>query len=68
MNPADIKEGIDQVLEDLGYIPTRYEDEITWRIPTPDETDKLIIAAGMPVGHLLRTIFDQNDTPSRSIA
>jgi GntR family transcriptional regulator len=29
MNPADIKEGIDQVLEDLGYIPTRYEDEIT---------------------------------------
>jgi GntR family transcriptional regulator len=63
MNPADIKEGIDQILEDLGYIPTRYEDEITWRIPTPDETDKLIIAAGTPVGRLLRTTFDQNDRP-----
>jgi hypothetical protein len=49
MNPADIKEGTDQILEDLGYIPTRYEDEITWRMPTPDETEKLIMAAGTPV-------------------
>jgi GntR family transcriptional regulator len=49
MNPADIKEGTGQVLEGLGYISTRYEDEINWRIPTPDETEKLIIAAGTPV-------------------
>jgi DNA-binding GntR family transcriptional regulator len=49
MNPADTKEGIDQILEDLGYIPTRYEDEIIWRMPTSDETEKLIIAAGTPV-------------------
>ena len=49
MNPAGIKEGTDQILEDLGYIPTRYEDEITWRMLTPDETEKLIIAAGTSV-------------------
>jgi GntR family transcriptional regulator len=30
-------------------------------MPTPDETDKLIIAAGTPVGRLLRTTFDQNE-------
>jgi GntR family transcriptional regulator len=33
------KEGTDQILEDLGYIPTRYEGEITWRMPTLDETE-----------------------------
>ena len=63
MNPADIAEGTDHVLEDLGSFPTRYEDEITWRMPTPDETDKLAIAAGTPVGRLLRTTFDQNERP-----
>jgi GntR family transcriptional regulator len=63
MNPADIAEGTDQVLEDLGHVPTRYEDEITWRMPAPDETDKLAIAAGTPVGRLLRTTFDQNERP-----
>jgi GntR family transcriptional regulator len=63
MNPANIVEGTDQVLEDLGYVPTRYEDEITWRMPTPDETEKLVIPAGTPVGRLLRTTFDQHDRP-----
>jgi GntR family transcriptional regulator len=63
MNPADIPEGTDQVLEDLGHIPTRYEDEITWRMPTPDETDTLAIAAGTPIGRLLRTTFDQDERP-----
>ncbi|MGH3754035.1 MAG: GntR family transcriptional regulator [Pseudonocardiaceae bacterium] len=63
MNPADIVEGTGQVLEDLGHVPTRYEDEITWRMPTPDETEKLAITAGTPVGRLLRTTFDQNEHP-----
>ena len=63
MNPADIKEGTGQILEVLGYIPTRYEDEITWHMPTPDETEKLAIAAGTPVGRLLRTTFNQNEHP-----
>jgi GntR family transcriptional regulator len=63
MNPADIVEGTDQILEDLGHVPTRYEDEITWHMPTPDETEKLAIAAGTPVGRLLRTTFNQNEHP-----
>lgn len=63
MNPADIVEGTDQVLEDLGHVPTRYEDEITWRMSTPEEADKLAIAAGTPVGRLLRTTFNQNERP-----
>lgn len=61
MNPQDVPEGTDQVLDDLGHTPTRYEDEITWRMPTIDEATKLHLGQGIPIGRLLRTTFDQND-------
>jgi GntR family transcriptional regulator len=63
MNPADIVEGTDQVLEDLGHTPTRYEDEITCRMPLAEEIIALGLRAGVPVNRLLRTTFDQNDRP-----
>lgn len=63
MDPADVVEGTDQVLEDLGHIPTRYEDEITWRMPTAEESAKLRLAPGVPAGRLARTSFDQHDRP-----
>lgn len=63
MDPADVVEGTDQVLEDLGHIPTRYEDEITWRMPSAEESSKLHLTPGVPVGRLLRTSFDQHDRP-----
>lgn len=63
MDPGDVVEGTDQVLEDLGHIPTRYEDQITWRMPTSNEATKLQIPPGTPVGQLVRTSFDQNDRP-----
>jgi GntR family transcriptional regulator len=63
MNPADVVEGTDQVLEDLGYTPAHYEDEITWRMPTSDEATKLHLGPGIPIGRLLRTSYDLNDRP-----
>ncbi len=63
MDPADVVEGTDQVLEDLGHTPTRYEDQITWRMPTSDEATKLRMEPGTPVGRLVRTSFDQDDEP-----
>ncbi len=63
MNEADVQQGTDQVLEDLGHTPTRYEDEITWRMPTADEATKLRLSPGVPVGRLCRTTFDQNEYP-----
>ena len=50
MRPADIMEGTDQVLEDLGHTPTRYEDEITWRMPTAEEATKASPRSGRPGG------------------
>lgn len=61
MDPADIVEGTDQVLEDLGHTPTRYEDEITCRMPTEGEMDALRLFTGTPVHRLVRTTFDQNE-------
>jgi GntR family transcriptional regulator len=63
MDAADITEGTDQVLEDLGHTPTRYEDEITSRMPTSDEVTALGLAPGVPVSRLLRTTFDQDGRP-----
>jgi GntR family transcriptional regulator len=63
MKPADVKEGTDQVLEDLGHTLTRYADEITWRMPTQDEAEALHMPPGIPVGRLLRVTYDQDDRP-----
>jgi GntR family transcriptional regulator len=60
MNPTDIPEGTDQVLEDLGHVPTRYDDEITWRMPSPQEAETLELAPAIPVGQLTRTTTDQH--------
>ena len=47
-------EGTGQILEDLGYVPATYDDEITWRRPTSEEATKLHIASGVPVVRLSR--------------
>jgi len=63
MDPADVVEGTDQVLDDLGHAPVRYEDEITWRMPTTDEATKLYLRPGVPIGRLVRTSFNHADRP-----
>lgn len=63
MHGAAVVEGTDQVLEDLGHVPTRYEDEITWRMPTAAEAHALRMAPGVPVGQLSRLTLDQEDRP-----
>jgi GntR family transcriptional regulator len=54
MNEANVAEGTDQVLEDLGSVPAVYDDEITWRMPTSEEATKLHIGPGVPVVRLSR--------------
>lgn len=63
MDPADVPEGTDQVLDDLGHAPARYEDQITWRMPTVEEATQLHLHPGVPVGRLVRTTFDHGDEP-----
>lgn len=60
VSEADVVEGTDQVLEDLGHTPTAYHDEITWRMPTAAEAHTLHIAPGVPIGRVVRVTYDQH--------
>jgi GntR family transcriptional regulator len=48
-SPEDVKRGTDQVMAELGYPGRSRRDEITARMPTPDEAQELGIAGGVPV-------------------
>jgi GntR family transcriptional regulator len=50
--------GIYARLEELGHRLDHFEEEITVRMPSPQETKVLQLATGVPVIHLVRTAFD----------
>lgn len=49
LDPADVKTGLTVHLAERGYVQTYYDDELTCRMPTPDEAQKLHIGPGVPV-------------------
>ncbi|MGQ0777013.1 MAG: GntR family transcriptional regulator [Pseudonocardiales bacterium] len=60
---ADIPEGDDQELEDVGHVAVRYHDQITTRMPHPEETTTLEIPPGVPVARVVRTSYESDGTP-----
>lgn len=62
-DPADIPEGDDQELEDHGHVAAHYHDQITIRMPTPEETATLDIPPGIPVARVVRTSYESDGTP-----
>ena len=54
-HPADVKQGVIALMADLGYRQVRYFDEVTARMPGPDEVRRLRIGGGVPVIVHLRT-------------
>jgi GntR family transcriptional regulator len=50
--------GIYARLEDLGHTLDRFTEEVTARMPTPDEARLLSLPPGVPVFRLVRTAFD----------
>lgn len=62
-DPADIPEGDDQELEDVGHIAARYHDTITVRMPSPEEVTTLDIPPGVPVARVVRTSYEADGTP-----
>jgi GntR family transcriptional regulator len=55
MAPADIARGTTRVLQDLGHAQVSYVDELSTRMPTPDEVTALRLGAGTPVLVYVRT-------------
>ena len=62
-HPADIKQGTIALLHELGYPQLRFRDELTSRMPTPEETAKLAIPPGVPVLVQYRTGYSRDDLP-----
>lgn len=62
-DPADIPEGDDQELEDIGHVADRYHDQITVRMPTPEEITALDIPPGIPIARVVRTSYERDGTP-----
>ena len=48
-NPADVTQGVIAYMRDLGYVQTRFRDDLEMRMPTPDEAERLSIPPGVPV-------------------
>jgi GntR family transcriptional regulator len=55
----EIPGGVQAELEqNLGYELDRFVEELTFRMPTPEEARQLRMGAGIPVVRLLRTLYD----------
>jgi len=49
--------------DDLGYEVTRIREQVSTRLPTPDESASLKIPPGVPVLDILHTSYDNQDRP-----
>lgn len=65
MHPGDISRGAGRILAERGHLQMRFRDEITSRMPHPDETDRLELGPGTPVTVHMRTGYDSDGTPVR---
>jgi GntR family transcriptional regulator len=55
--------GIYARIEEQGHRLGHFTEEVTARMPTPDEAAALRLAPGTPVFRLLRCAYDQQETP-----
>ncbi|WP_406399809.1 UTRA domain-containing protein [Streptomyces sp. NBC_00879] len=55
--------GIHGVFEDEGHVMARISDEVTARMPTPDEVGYLNLSPGVPVIEVMHTSIDQDGEP-----
>lgn len=55
--------GIYARLEDLGHVLDRFTEEVTARMPSPEERDALSLGASIPVLRVVRTAYDKSGRP-----
>jgi len=55
MSPTDIARGTTRVLAERGHVQVGYVDELTTRMPTPEEVSALQLGTGTPVLVYVRT-------------
>jgi GntR family transcriptional regulator len=55
--------GIYARLAELGHAPARFREDIRARMPLPDETGRLQVAAGTPIVEICRVAVDNEGSP-----
>ena len=55
--------GIYSRLAELGHGPARFTEDVSARMPTPEEAGFLRLSRPQPVFYLVRTAFDAEDRP-----
>lgn len=55
--------GIYARLAEAGHAPVRFREDLRSRMPSPQETDRLAMAAGTPVVDICRIALDAADAP-----
>ncbi|GII89826.1 GntR family transcriptional regulator [Sinosporangium siamense] len=63
--PGDIMRGANRVLDELGHPQVRIVDDISARMPTPAEAQRLMLEPGTPVVVYIRVGYDPDDLPVR---
>ena len=53
-------------LGDLGHAPARFREDLRARMPAPEETERLELAAGTPVVDIIRVAADADGRRSKS--
>ena len=62
--PHDLAQGAVRAMADAGYVEVGHVDELTARMPTPDEVRTLSLSSGVPVMVYVRTAWT-NERPVR---
>ncbi|WP_061299959.1 GntR family transcriptional regulator [Herbidospora cretacea] len=65
VRPGNITRGANRVLEELGHPQVRFVDDISARMPTPDESSRLQLEPGTPVVVYVRVGYDLEELPVR---
>ncbi|WP_030450904.1 GntR family transcriptional regulator [Herbidospora cretacea] len=65
VRPGNITRGANRVLEELGHPQVRFVDDISARMPTPDESTRLQLEPGTPVVVYVRVGYDPDEAPVR---
>ncbi len=58
----------DGIFRALGFVTTELDDEITVRMPTPEESTLLDLPMGSPVGQMDRVSLDSDERPIRLLS
>jgi GntR family transcriptional regulator len=57
--PHDLPGGTVRAMAEHGHVEVGYRDELTTRMPTPEEAQTLDLAAGVPVLTYVRTAYSK---------